>query len=947
MSATRGSPVGRTLARDELRHLRLDPREAHLERSARRHRRRQLDLRARRRRRQAVDRRAARDSRGRGAWRPCRRPRPRRRRGSRRARRSRPGAARRPGRSPCARRRREGRRTETRGAGASASPRRRNTARRWPIRWSTPTSGLPGGPREALGRLHADEQRADEPGPVGHRDAVDVGERDARARERLADHGADAAQVIPRRELRDDAAVRRVQRDLRVHDVAARRGLRRPRRPHPSRRTTTRCLVRAWPVLSRQIEDREEVRSPALDEVPPSTARAGAPRSKRTSTSPGLHERDDDEHVVAGRPASRRRRGSSGAPRRTSSVDSGSCQICGMGRSGVVLNMPVVRRDRAGRVLQVVGVERQAEARLRRQTREDERARSRPCPRSGRRRSSRSPTGPCTPPGTVRRRRGPVSDETHAASVGQLRGRHVPLRSTGPARSRGLADARLGIASRPGAAATTRAAAGSNEASASSAACRTSAYASFAAASARCGPALCAPAAPSAPEGLRGEDAQRPALVRGEDLPRGRRRRARRPGRRARPGAARRPPRSRPAAPPRSSPASAATTASVAASSAERATRTMALVRMAGSGFRASGTTLGSSAAAMARAALGRGPGLSRSNERQKAPPVRCRARRPPRVARGPESRSAASAARWMGSAKSTSAAPRAASDALRGASPSRSASTSSAPVGCRVERVGRGDIEPAGVRSPTREHRERRHRGVGERLGRSRDRASRRRSRRTRRRPSPGRPRASSPAPSRPRRAPSARAPRGPCAAVACRPSSAISTSDRRQGLRVELPERVRRGRARQRSRVDRARDLRDLAVADAASCALPRPRTASARIGAVPVCATRRRTGRPRASAMRARPHTAATPTASAAPDGSPRVLREEQRLVPGNERRVRERPARDHRAQRGAPAPRSPSRTRTAGAPRSGSARTRARRSRCAAGSRRDRPARRAAA
>ena len=74
-------------------------------------------------------------------------------------------------------------------------------------------------PRERLREVDADEQRAREPGAARHRDPVDVGDRRAGGRERLVERGHDPAQVGPRGDLGDDAARRRVERDLARDDV--------------------------------------------------------------------------------------------------------------------------------------------------------------------------------------------------------------------------------------------------------------------------------------------------------------------------------------------------------------------------------------------------------------------------------------------------------------------------------------------------------------------------------------------------------------------------------------------------------------------------------------------------------------------------------------------------------------------------------------------------------
>ena len=65
-------------------------------------------------------------------------------------------------------------------------------------------------PGERLGRRAADEQRADEPGPLGDRDAVEIAQPDARLRERAANDGHDRLEVAARGQLGHDAAVRGV-----------------------------------------------------------------------------------------------------------------------------------------------------------------------------------------------------------------------------------------------------------------------------------------------------------------------------------------------------------------------------------------------------------------------------------------------------------------------------------------------------------------------------------------------------------------------------------------------------------------------------------------------------------------------------------------------------------------------------------------------------------------
>ena len=76
-------------------------------------------------------------------------------------------------------------------------------------------------PRERLRGGEPDEQRADQPRPLRHGDAVDVVERRARLGERLADHRRDELEVAPRRDLGHDAAVPRVEVRLRGDDARA------------------------------------------------------------------------------------------------------------------------------------------------------------------------------------------------------------------------------------------------------------------------------------------------------------------------------------------------------------------------------------------------------------------------------------------------------------------------------------------------------------------------------------------------------------------------------------------------------------------------------------------------------------------------------------------------------------------------------------------------------
>jgi len=66
-------------------------------------------------------------------------------------------------------------------------------------------------PCERLRGRHADEERADQPRPGRDGDGVDVVERRARLVQRLLDDRGDELEVPARRDLRDDAAVPRVQ----------------------------------------------------------------------------------------------------------------------------------------------------------------------------------------------------------------------------------------------------------------------------------------------------------------------------------------------------------------------------------------------------------------------------------------------------------------------------------------------------------------------------------------------------------------------------------------------------------------------------------------------------------------------------------------------------------------------------------------------------------------
>src|SRR5262249_35845098 len=70
--------------------------------------------------------------------------------------------------------------------------------------------------RETVRNACADQQRAGEPRTLRVRDRVDVGLRGARALEYVLEQWQRPADVVARRQLRYDAAVFAVHRDLRV-----------------------------------------------------------------------------------------------------------------------------------------------------------------------------------------------------------------------------------------------------------------------------------------------------------------------------------------------------------------------------------------------------------------------------------------------------------------------------------------------------------------------------------------------------------------------------------------------------------------------------------------------------------------------------------------------------------------------------------------------------------
>ena len=72
---------------------------------------------------------------------------------------------------------------------------------------------------QRLGRAQPDQQRADQPGALGDRDLVDLGEAGARLLERGGHHRVDQLEVVARGDLGDDSAVALVERSLGGDDV--------------------------------------------------------------------------------------------------------------------------------------------------------------------------------------------------------------------------------------------------------------------------------------------------------------------------------------------------------------------------------------------------------------------------------------------------------------------------------------------------------------------------------------------------------------------------------------------------------------------------------------------------------------------------------------------------------------------------------------------------------
>jgi len=79
--------------------------------------------------------------------------------------------------------------------------------------------GLPARRREGLGGRQADEQGADHAGPAGDRDGIDAVQVGAGLVERRLDDRADQVEVVPGRDLGDDAPEPLVRSGLRRDDV--------------------------------------------------------------------------------------------------------------------------------------------------------------------------------------------------------------------------------------------------------------------------------------------------------------------------------------------------------------------------------------------------------------------------------------------------------------------------------------------------------------------------------------------------------------------------------------------------------------------------------------------------------------------------------------------------------------------------------------------------------
>ena len=84
-----------------------------------------------------------------------------------------------------------------------------------------PRSGRPLPRRQPLGELDAHQQRADQAGPLRYGDGIQISEQTASLGEGRAADGRDRFQLRARGQLRVDAAIRRVQLDLRGDNLRA------------------------------------------------------------------------------------------------------------------------------------------------------------------------------------------------------------------------------------------------------------------------------------------------------------------------------------------------------------------------------------------------------------------------------------------------------------------------------------------------------------------------------------------------------------------------------------------------------------------------------------------------------------------------------------------------------------------------------------------------------
>ena len=219
-----------------------------------------------------------------------------------------------------------------------------------PHRWSTPTSGLPARPRQPLGGLHADEQRADQARAVRHGDAVDVGEpRRPRGRARRERRGprcaGGRARRAPARRRRSGACTLTCECTTSESTRPASSTSAAPVSSQDDSRPRTSTDRTAG-----EIEDGEDVLhgrelGPALvgglgraaDEADLDVARSASARPRRGRRCP----RRRVKAVLARAMYIRFFR----RPSPNCSVDSGSCQICGMERMGDGVEAAVAGRQ--------------------------------------------------------------------------------------------------------------------------------------------------------------------------------------------------------------------------------------------------------------------------------------------------------------------------------------------------------------------------------------------------------------------------------------------------------------------------------------------------------------------------------------------------------------------------------------------------------------------------